>query len=292
MQQAGNWHKTEQICACTWRIIEANGINCYLLTGSERALLIDTGNGVGNLGEVVRGLTDLPVTVALTHGHCDHVGGRGWFDVPCHIHEADRSPATRILSSRFAARIGTAKWAGAKDFPEQPFNAGYTAMTDGVVFELGGRSVSVMHTPGHTRGSVIFLDDRCKLMFVGDNLSHSDLWMHLPDAVSIEEWIPIAQRILKLSEKYTVYSGHGEQPFDVGLIVSQIECAGSLVKKYSRNGLLPFRKKHTAPDGQLVISYNPRNVRAHPKRRVRRPTQERKDRIHANFSNTVPRNKR
>ena len=263
METVSSWHSATPLSEDTWLITEAKGINCYLLTGSERALLIDTGNGLGDLGKVVRQLTSLPVTVAVTHGHCDHAGGRGWFDAPCHVHEADMSLSSRILSSRLASRVLVAKWASAKDFPAQPFDAGYTAMTDGAVFELGGRSVSVVHLPGHTRGSVAFLDDRRKFMFVGDNLSHSDLWMHLPGAVSVEEWIPAAQRILKLSEKYIVYSGHGEQPFDLSLITAQIECGKALVASRTRNGLLPFRRSHYTADGQLRISYNPRNVRKH-----------------------------
>jgi len=262
MEQTKNWHRIEQINEDTWLIIEGDVINCYLLIGRERALLIDTGNGMGNIGEVVRSLTDLPVTVALTHGHCDHAGGRGWFDTPAHVHEADMSLSSKLFSTKLASRVLAAKWTTAKDFLPQPYNAGYTAMTDGVVFELGGRSVSVVHLPGHTRGSVAFLDDRYKMMFTGDNISHNDLWMFLPDAVSVEEWIPTAGKILKLSEKYTVYSGHAEQPFDTELIRSQIECGAALVKSVSRNGIMPFRRRYYLPDGQMAISYCPANIRS------------------------------
>ncbi len=262
MDKTISWHETRQLNKDTWLITEAKAINCYLLTGSRRALLIDTGNGMGQLGEVVRELTDLPVTVALTHRHCDHAGGRGWFDTPAYVHEADMGICSGLLSGRVASRVLTAKWASAKDFPKQPFDAGYTALTDSAVFELGDRTVSVKHMPGHTRGSVIFLDDRYKMMFTGDNISHNDLWMFLPDAVSIEEWIPTARRILKLSEKYAVYSGHGEQPFDTELIRRQIECACALMESRKKNGLLPFRRRHYLPDGQMAISYSPVNVRS------------------------------
>lgn len=262
MEQAKKWHEIKRLNERTWLIVEGTAINCYLLEGDERALLIDTGNGMGDLGQVVRSLTDLPVIVALTHGHCDHCGGKGWFDTPAHVHEADMSLSSKLFSSRLASRVLMAKWTAAKDFPSQPYDAGYTAMTDGVVFELGGRPVSVIHLPGHTRGSVAFLDERYRMMFVGDNISHSDLWMHLPGAMSVEEWIPSSRRILELSGKFAVYSGHGEQPFDTGLIRSQIEYGAELVKSCRRNGLLPFRRYYPAADGSLRISYNPRNVRA------------------------------
>ena len=256
------WHKTEQINEDTWRIIEGEIISCYLLLGSQRALLIDTGNGMGSIGEVVSSITDLPVVVALTHRHCDHAGGRGWFSSPAHVHETDMCLSSSLFSTRIASRYISAKWTTARDFPRQPYNAGYTAMTEGVVFELGGRAVRVLHAPGHTRGSVIYLDDRHKFMFVGDNLSHCNLWMHLPGATSIEEWIPTAMLIDRLSGEYTIYSGHDVQPFDRELVTVQLECARSLVEKYKRNGLLPFPRAHKTDDGKMQISYCPRNVRA------------------------------
>lgn len=257
-----NWHRTEQINEDTWRIIEGDVINCYLLLGEERALLIDTGNGMGNIGSAVRAITGLPVTVALTHRHCDHAGGRGWFDTPAHVHGADMSLWSKVFSTRLASRVLASKWTRAEDFQKQPFSAGYTTVTDGAVFELGGRTVSVMHAPGHTRGSVIFLDDRHKFLFAGDNLSHSNLWMHLPGATSIEEWIPTALRILELSEEYTVWSGHDVQPFDRELIPLQLECARALVEKYRRNSLLPRTGAQKSKCGQMQISYNSGNVRA------------------------------
>ena len=62
----------------------------YLLLGRERALLIDTGLGVGNLRREVESLTDLPVSVALTHVHWDHIGGCAQFSPPAvHGEEAD-----------------------------------------------------------------------------------------------------------------------------------------------------------------------------------------------------------
>ena len=52
----------------------------YLLTGTEKALLIDTGTGAFNLPGLIAARTELPLMVALTHGHPDHAGGMDWFD--------------------------------------------------------------------------------------------------------------------------------------------------------------------------------------------------------------------
>ena len=68
-------YQVEQIAPETWRIDECGRDNCYLLCGRERALLIDCTIGTGDLMDVVRTLTDLPLTVAVTHAHGDHAGG-------------------------------------------------------------------------------------------------------------------------------------------------------------------------------------------------------------------------
>lgn len=57
-----------------WEIDEFEISSCFLIEGPEKALLIDTGQGVGDLRSCVEMLTDKPVTVVLTHNHADHIG--------------------------------------------------------------------------------------------------------------------------------------------------------------------------------------------------------------------------
>ena len=78
MPEKTNWFTINQVDDSTWILSEYRHweeTHCYLLCGSRRALLIDTGLGICNIQEEVCRLTDKPVTVAATHIHWDHIGG-------------------------------------------------------------------------------------------------------------------------------------------------------------------------------------------------------------------------
>ena len=68
-----NPYEVHQIDASCWRI-EENGVRAFLITGSERALLIDSGFGTGNIREIVDNMTKLPLILANTHTDRDHIG--------------------------------------------------------------------------------------------------------------------------------------------------------------------------------------------------------------------------
>lgn len=264
MAEAKNWHKTEQLNEDTWRIIEGEVISCYLLLGEERALLIDTGNGMGDIGAQVRAITDLPVTVALTHLHCDHACGRKWFNSPAHVHEADMTLTNRLFSCSIAGRMLAAKWTTPKDFRKKPYNAGYTAMSDGAVFELGGRTVKVEHLPGHTPGSVAYLDEKHKMMFAGDNILAYEMWLFLPGALSLEEWLTTGRRILELSGEYTPYSGHGDGLMTAQQVEQLIEMVQEIVST-KHNSLLHGKKLYSVENVKSVIAYDPAKIHARKK---------------------------
>ena len=85
------WFTTEQLAPDTWVISEYRHweeTHCYLLIGTDRALLIDTGLGICNIYEEVRKLTDKPVTAIATHIHWDHIGGHRYFP-DFYAHEAE-----------------------------------------------------------------------------------------------------------------------------------------------------------------------------------------------------------
>ena len=154
-------------------IDDAGESTCYLITGSEKALLVDSVNGRENLAEVVRSLTDLPVTVVNTHGHGDHVLGNVYFE------EAWLHPADNDLYDQF---FGYAKEEldkhGLKPCPVRPLQIGQ-------IFDLGGVQLEVVDLKGHTAGSIGLLDKAARIFYTGDGLN-THLWMQLDHSLPME----------------------------------------------------------------------------------------------------------
>ena len=144
-----------QIDEHTW---EGNGHlvyneSVYVVEGEDKALVIDAGTEMPHLSKAVATLTDKPQMLALTHGHGDHVGGVVSFP-EVWIHPADTS------------MIG----AGARQYGIQVH-----LLSDGEVIDLGGRQIEVLHTPGHTSGSVTFFDKARGYGFSGDAFGSTNL---------------------------------------------------------------------------------------------------------------------
>ena len=75
MAPATGWFATRELERGVWLVAEPVHVNCFLVAGRERAVLIDSGLGIADIRPIVESLTDLDVMVANTHHHWDHVGG-------------------------------------------------------------------------------------------------------------------------------------------------------------------------------------------------------------------------
>ena len=80
--------KVKQINNHIWLLNDNDESTGYLVTGSERGLIIDTMTGYGNVRKVAEEITDFPLTVVNTHGHPDHIYGNVYFE-KVYIHPAD-----------------------------------------------------------------------------------------------------------------------------------------------------------------------------------------------------------
>lgn len=170
------WFTVERMDDTTFALSEYRHweeTHSYLLLGRERALLLDTGLGVGNLRREVEALTDLPVSVALTHVHWDHIGGCAQFAAPA-VHEAEADWLRHFPLPEAAVRRQLC--AKAPLFPAgfSPENHRVFSgepgriLRDGDTIDLGGRHVQVLHTPGHSPGHCCYYE--AGRLYAGDLL--------------------------------------------------------------------------------------------------------------------------
>lgn len=151
----------------------------YLILGTEKALVIDNGFGIGDLKGLVQKIAGgREIIAAITHAHPDHSYGSCQFDtVYCHEYnrffmEQQQSPA---IWDYLFDRNGSPKWLyfDRNDIiPFRNFNVCYCE--DGYTFDLGGGyEVEMVHFPGHTSGHCGFLDRTSRIFFSGDNIISS-----------------------------------------------------------------------------------------------------------------------
>ena len=244
------FYTIEKIAENTYRFDENDRANCYLVVGQEKALLIDGCYGIGDLMQTIRDITDKPVIAAATHRHPDHTCGLRQIG-DYYASELDDTPISRKMDNRLIGMMMVL----AEKQKIRPYHNRKTGrvlpLQDGDVFDLGGRTIEVRAVPGHTAGSVIFLDHQQKLMFSGDDANPS-LWMHGAGATTLQQWQQGAQLILDyLQQGYTSWMGHRngrqsyEQVSETYRLVQEIidkTRSGQLTKKdspYPHKGAMP-----------------------------------------------------
>lgn len=171
-----DWFTINEIDTDTYIISEYRHweeTHCYLLNGTKRSLLIDTGLGICNISEVISELTDKPVTAIATHIHWDHIGGHKYYP-DFYAHEAELD----WLNGGFPQPLETIKEYVVDrcilpdDFHinEYEFFQGKPTkvLHGGEHIDLGGRMVAVIHTPGHAPGHMCFWEVNTGYLFTGD----------------------------------------------------------------------------------------------------------------------------
>lgn len=183
----------------TWQI-ESSGDYCYLVEGSEQAVLIDTGYGCGNIRSFAQSLTKKPVKYAVnTHDHFDHTAGNGYFEA--------------VYMSAETAELATLPFPSFAGI-EFPRDYQKRIVEEGDVISLGGRDLLVFKTPDHAVGSILLLDSRDGILFCGDEMT---MPFGKPVTGYVETFRRYLQRVQAYRDKIRLICG-GPGIADAGLI--------------------------------------------------------------------------
>jgi len=216
-----DWFDVYKLLDDTYAIYEPNQFEesiCYLALGKDRAALIDAGTGIGNLKEVVSELTDLPVSVVLTHAHYDHVANAYRFDkIELFDNEDEIALLKRGRDNESLQRYATG------DYLWKPLPEGFDPKTwtipsmvptslfhEGDMIDLGERTLEVIWTPGHSPGSVCLLDAKNRILFTGDHFFPGPLYAFSGD-VNIDDYIASNKKLVERLDEYDyLCSGHND----------------------------------------------------------------------------------
>jgi glyoxylase-like metal-dependent hydrolase (beta-lactamase superfamily II) len=207
--------------------------NSWHVRGRDRDIVFDTGLGVASLRELLAGLfPDREPIAVVSHAHLDHLGSAHEF-AECWAHELEPTAATGqgTLSGTRLLEILGADDTGF-DPPGEVMvtavpRAGYDVdayelhpveptrrLADGGVIDLGDRTLTVLHLPGHTPGSIGLLDERHRILWTGDVIYDPLAILDDLDGSDLDDYVRSMNRLLTL-EVDQVHTGHGES-FDGG----------------------------------------------------------------------------
>lgn len=180
----------------------------YLIVGSQRALLFDSGPGLRDIRPVVHSLTQLPVLALPSHLHFDHVGDLSLFPAVA----LPDLPALRRQVRAAGFVLGFYQYLGfVEGFRRPGFTVTQWIRPDAAI-DVGGRELQLLNLPGHTPESVVLLDRAAQRVFAGDFIYPSSIYAFTPGA-SLANYALSARRLSGLlGEHSLLYGAHGCDP--------------------------------------------------------------------------------
>ena len=231
-----------------WVIETTDKTSMYIVEGTDKAMLIDTGTKCDKLDEVVRKITQKPLYVLITHAHGDHAGNIQYFP-EIYLHPAD----TVLLNKSYKGVIHFVK--------------------DGQVFDLGGKKIEVAHMPDHTPGSIVLLDKKAGSCYSGDAFGSGHVLLQLRPLATMKTYIISCKKMEKLmvegiTKIYCGHYPHVKKALTLDYLISMRNLAESLDNGTDKSAI-PFTTKVSigcdnpmiATNGPARIVYDPEHIK-------------------------------
>lgn len=207
---------------------------CTLVVGEERCMLIDNGVGYDDFQEFPPELKPLmegkELVCVATHAHPDHIGGACQFD-------------SLWLMPEDEGLIGA--MGGSAFDPQTRLIGGRTRVLplhDNQCFDLGGRTVKAIATPGHTWGSACFWDDKAHVMMTGDALNRHVMYQCVKPAVPLRVCAEKLENLLSYPFDFFLGGHHGE-PFPREFVTRMVK----LIRAFDIQKAPPYQREGMPP---------------------------------------------
>ena len=217
--------------------IEESDVRCFLIEGSDRAMLVDTGFGKGDIKAVCESLTSLPIFVVNTHTDHDHTGCNESF-TEIYMHPADFSYYRASPKGSTADVRLLPAWEGAS-------------------FDLSNRSFEVILIPGHTPGSIALLDRKNRIIITGDSIQQNRPIYMFGQGRNMEAYLLSLQKLQSMAHLFdTILPSHGETPIKPDLIGTLIEAAKVIISGKAQGVSLGGSAVHKLYDFGIAKFYH------------------------------------
>lgn len=174
-------------------------VNCYVLSSGQDALIIDPGAEASIIKSYLDKEKLTAKFIVHTHGHFDHIGADGEFNLPVYIHQSDKD-ALKDPNKNLSFIAGDSF----------EIHSELVILEDGDEVKLNDITLKVIHTPGHTKGGICLLWEKEKCIFTGDTLFCQGVGRtDFPGASHKELIDSIKKKLLVLSDSFVCYPGHG-----------------------------------------------------------------------------------
>jgi len=215
------WFEVYQVVPQVFAIYEphqAEETISYLILGEKRALLFDTGMGISDIRKVTAELTHLPTIVLNSHTHNDHVGGNWQFETVYGM-DTDFTRANAKGSRRDAQdELGPGMICGdlptgfdSKSYATRPWKIS-RFLHDHDKIDLGGRTLEILSTPGHTPDAISLLDRARGLLFSGDTYYPAPIWLFRPET-NLDDYVGSVKHLAALAPQLKLVLGEHNVPF-------------------------------------------------------------------------------
>ena len=209
------WFEVYKVAPSVFAIYEphqAEETISYLIVGHKQAVLFDTGMGISDIHRVVTRLTSRPVVVLNSHTHDDHVGGNWQFpfifgmdtDFTRKNAKGSRADAqAEITPDQICGDLP--KGFNSSTYVTKPWKISLT-IHDGFRVNLGGRTLEVIATPGHTPDAICLLDRENGLLFTGDTYYPAPIWLYRPET-NLDQYVTSVKKIAALAPEVKLVLG-------------------------------------------------------------------------------------
>lgn len=191
---------------------QAEEVISYLIVGHKQAVLFDTGLGISDIRKVTTRLTTRPVVVLNSHTHDDHVGGNWQFTFVYGMDTDFTRGSAKGSSEDAQAEVAPDQLCGdlpkgfnPKTYATKPWNISHF-IHDGFKINLGGRTLEIISTPGHTPDAISLLDRENGLLFTGDTYYPAPIWLFRPET-DLNAYVASVKRLAALAPEVKLVLG-------------------------------------------------------------------------------------